>query len=100
MSKKQIDDIKKLPSFYLYHCNENKYYKEKEQRKRCTKKKCPAWRGVDSENLVWCNNWAIGDCTAYDFEKDKKPEPYGEAYVKLSDVLLILVQSQKQSGEK
>ena len=63
------------------YCYDNKLVKE--QRKKCNEDKCKKWHGVDSDNLVWCDDWRIGNCASYNQEDGV---PYGEQWVRLVDV--------------
>ena len=62
------------------YCYDNKLVKE--QRKKCNEDKCKKWHGVDSDNLVWCDDWRIGNCASYNQEDGV---PYGEQWVRLMD---------------
>lgn len=64
--------------YFLYPIDSDRCIKTKEQRKACVREKCSLWRGVDSDNLVWCNYWRIGDCGHWD---SKYGKPYGKQFI-------------------
>jgi hypothetical protein len=66
-----VEDLRKAlqqKAFYIYHSLKQRKQKS---RKDCTHNQCSRWQGVDSDNLVLCDDWNIGFCDSYSEEEGR-----------------------------